>query len=183
MFFSKRAFNALNSSSRCPDDKAFLLRLMFRAFVALMIAVSRVSYLLSCCALPRIFYGLSLRSYPLAVPRRVERTRQYVLARRRKADMCVSHLSPAARNRQKNFWRFLYKCCLLLQRKHQISVAGCLRGQRSKLPAADTKSRQSCMRVLFHSFQAQCDPAKIRCGHFGGSNMQGVSEHHRRGDV
>src|SRR5689334_142311 len=67
MFFSKRAFNALNSSSHCPDDKAFLLLLMFRAFVALMIADSRVSYLLSCCALPRIFYGLSLRSYPCAV--------------------------------------------------------------------------------------------------------------------
>src|SRR5882762_7114104 len=65
-------------------------------------------------------------------PRRSECTRQYILARRRQANMRVSHLSPAARNRQENLGRLLHKRLLLLQRKHQISVPPCLRGQRSK---------------------------------------------------
>src|SRR5207249_7171792 len=54
---------------------------------------------------------------------------------------------------------------LLLQRKHQISVASCLRGQRSKFPASYTKSWQSCVGVLFHPLQGQCNPAKVCCGH------------------
>src|SRR5256886_13110413 len=41
----------------------------------------------------------------------------------------------------------------------------CLRGQRSKFPASYTKSRQSCVGVLFHALQAQRNPAKICCGH------------------
>src|SRR5438309_4717837 len=52
MFFSKRAFNALSSSSRCSADKSFLLLLMFRALVALIVVASRVSYLLLRCAPP-----------------------------------------------------------------------------------------------------------------------------------
>src|SRR5216684_5962308 len=44
MFFSKRAFNVLSSSARCSGDKSFLLLLMF--LVALIVVVSRVSYLL-----------------------------------------------------------------------------------------------------------------------------------------
>src|SRR5690242_14616391 len=64
MFFSKRALNALSRSSRCFGDKSFLL--LFRAFVAFMIAVFRVAYWLFRCAWAGIFYGLSLRSYPLA---------------------------------------------------------------------------------------------------------------------
>src|SRR5438309_3000402 len=68
MFFSKRAFNALSSSSRCSGDKSFLLLLMFRAFGALIIVASRVSYLLLRCAPPHGgFFGLSLRSYQFAV--------------------------------------------------------------------------------------------------------------------
>src|SRR5439155_5210124 len=55
-------------------------------------------------------------------PRRSECTRQYILARRRQANMRVPHLSPAARNRQENLGCLLHKRCLLLQRKHQISV-------------------------------------------------------------
>src|SRR5579864_362538 len=66
MFFSKRAFNALSSSSCCFGDKSFLLLLMFRAFVALMVVVSRVSCLLLRYALPWIFSGPSLHCYPLA---------------------------------------------------------------------------------------------------------------------
>src|SRR5579864_6711035 len=66
MFFSKWAFNALSSSSCCFGDKSFLLLLMFRAFVALMVVVSRVSCWLFRYALPWIFSGLSLHSYPLA---------------------------------------------------------------------------------------------------------------------
>ena len=38
-------------------------------------------------------------------PRRSECTRQYILARRRQANMRVSHLSPAARNRRENLGR------------------------------------------------------------------------------
>src|SRR3989442_8727464 len=98
-------------------------------------------------------------------PRRSECTRQYILARRRQANMCVSHLSPAARDRQENLGRLLHKRRLLLQRKHQISVALCLRRERSKFPTSYTKSRQSRVRVLFHAFQAQGNPAKICCGH------------------
>src|SRR6266699_3248245 len=71
MFFSKRAFNALSSSSRCSGDKSFLLLLMFRALVALIaliVVASRVSYLLLRCAPPHgFFFGLSLRSYQFAV--------------------------------------------------------------------------------------------------------------------
>src|SRR3989454_10508002 len=68
MFFSKRAFNALSSSSRCSGDMSFLLLLMFRALVALIVVASRVSYLLLRCAPPHeVFFGLSLRSYPFAV--------------------------------------------------------------------------------------------------------------------
>src|SRR6266513_2825290 len=68
MFFSKRAFNALGSSLRCSGDKSFLLLFMFRAFVALIVVASRVSYLLLRCAPPHgVFFGLSLRSYQFAV--------------------------------------------------------------------------------------------------------------------
>src|SRR6202049_4681210 len=99
MFFSKRAFNALSSSSRCSGDKSSLLLFMFRALVALIVVAFRVSYLLLRC----------------------------------QANMRVSHLSPAARNRQENLGCLLHKRCLLLQRKHQISVALCLRRERSKI--------------------------------------------------
>src|SRR5713226_1144094 len=98
-------------------------------------------------------------------PRRSECTRQYILARLCQADMRVSHLSPAARNRQENLGCLLHESCLLLQGKHQISVALCLRRERSKFPTPYTKSRQSRVRVLFHAFQAQGNPAKICCGH------------------
>src|SRR5712664_3410811 len=68
MFFSKRAFNALSSSSRCSRDKSFLLLLMFRALVALIVVAFHVSYLLLRCAPPHAgFSGLSLRSSQLAV--------------------------------------------------------------------------------------------------------------------
>src|SRR6184192_2178875 len=68
MFFSKRAFNALSSSSRCSGDKSFLSLLMFPALVALIVVASRVSYLLLRCAPPHgLFFGLSLRFYQFAV--------------------------------------------------------------------------------------------------------------------
>src|SRR5580700_9635738 len=46
-------------------------------------------------------------------PSRSECTRQYILARRRQANMRVSHLSPAPRNRQENLGPLLHKrpCC------------------------------------------------------------------------
>src|SRR6266567_5506615 len=68
MFFSKRAFNALSSSSRCSGDTFVLLLLMFRALVGLIVVTFRVSYLLLRCAPPHgVFFGLSLRSYQFAV--------------------------------------------------------------------------------------------------------------------
>src|SRR5882724_10529359 len=66
MFFSKRAFNALSSSSRCSGDKSFLLPLVFCALVALIVVASRVFYLLLRCA-PHVYFGLSLRSYQVAI--------------------------------------------------------------------------------------------------------------------
>src|SRR5438876_711889 len=156
VFFSKRAFNALSSSSHCPGDRSFLWLLMFRAFIALIVVASRLSSLLLRCAPPHGFFSACL--YILInsqFPRRSECTHQYILARRRQANMRVSHLSPAARNRQENLGCLLHKRCLLLERKHQISVVLCLRRERSKFPAFYTKSRQSRIRVLFHAFQAQ----------------------------
>src|SRR6267143_6949701 len=68
LFFSKRAFNASSSCSRCSGNESFLLLLMFRALVALIVVASRVSYLLLRCAPPHGFcFGLSLRSYQFAV--------------------------------------------------------------------------------------------------------------------
>src|SRR2546429_98229 len=166
MFFSKRTFNALSSSSPRSGDKPFLLLLMFRALVALIVVASRVSYLLLRCAPPHGGFSACLCVLINSqFPRRSECTRQYILARRRQANVRVSHLSPATRNRQENLGRLLHKRRLLLQRKHQISVALFLRGQRSKFPASYSKSRQSCMRVLFHALQVQGNPAKICCGH------------------
>src|SRR5207253_278242 len=83
-------------------------------------------------------------------PRRSQCTRQHILARRRQANMRVSHLSPAASNRQEDPGRLFHKRRLLLQGKHQVSVPSCLGGQRSKFPASYTKRRQSCVGVLLH---------------------------------
>src|SRR5438552_3982833 len=69
MFFSKRAFNALSSSSRCSGDKFVLLLLMFRALVGLIVVTFRVSYLLLRCSPPHgvffrlVFAFLSIRSF------------------------------------------------------------------------------------------------------------------------
>src|SRR5579864_1440372 len=63
MFFSKRVLRALSSSSRCFGDKTFLL--LFSAFVAVIVVVFRVSYLLCPCSW--ISSGQSLHCYPLAV--------------------------------------------------------------------------------------------------------------------
>src|SRR5882762_10947531 len=68
MFFSKRAFNILSSSSRCSGDKSFLLLFMFRALVAVIVAASRVSYLFLRCAPPYgLVFGFSLSSCHSAV--------------------------------------------------------------------------------------------------------------------
>src|SRR2546429_8700313 len=146
MFFSKRAFNALSSSSRCSGDKSFLLLLMFRAFVALIVVASRVSYLLLRCAPP---HGILSACLCVLInsqfPRRSDCTRQYILARRRQANMRVSHLSPAVRNRQENLGPLLLKRPLPLRANHRISVPPCLRGQRSKLSASFMQSWQSCL--------------------------------------
>src|SRR5215469_14522798 len=153
MFFSKRAFNVLSSSWRCSGDKAFLLLFMFRALVAVMVVPSRVSYWLL-HAVGHMFFSACLCILIHAhFPRRSECTGQNILARRRQTNMRVSHLSPAAGNRQENLGRLLHKCRLLLQRKHQISVPLGLRGQRSKFPPAYTKSRQSSVGVLFHPLE------------------------------
>src|SRR6266481_2699008 len=163
LFFSKRAFNAPSSSSRCSGDKSLLLLLMFRAVLIVVASAFLICYsaaLRQIGACSACLCALINSQFP----RRSECTRQYILARRQ-ANMRVSHLSPAARNRQENLGRLLHKRRLLLQRKHQIPVPPCLRGQRSKFPASNTKSRQSCVGVLFKPLQAQCNPAKVRCGH------------------
>src|SRR2546430_961563 len=129
-------------------------------------SASRFSYLLLRWAPPQggfsAFLCVLINSQ---FPRRSECTRQYILARRRQANVRVSYLSPATRNRQENLGRLLHKRRLLLQRKHQISVASCLRGQRSKFPASYTKSRQSFLGALLHPLQAQSKPSKVCRGH------------------
>src|SRR5256885_2034623 len=130
MFFSKRDFKALSSSARCSGDKSFLLLLMFRALVALMVVASRVSYLLLRCAPPHGFFS-ALRSYQFAVSTPFG-MHQLVHPRSPPPGeyACVPSF-PAGWNRQENLECLLHKRCLLLQRKHQISVALCLRRERS----------------------------------------------------
>ena len=152
MFFSKRAFNALSSFSCCSGDKSFLLVLMFRALVALIVVASRASSLLLRCAPPHrflfgLFLFLSIRSFH-AVRSTPVSTSSLAAARR----ICVCPIFPQPPGiGGKISGALLHKRRLLLQRKHQISVSPCLRGQRSKFPASYTKSRQSCVGVLFHS--------------------------------
>jgi hypothetical protein len=122
MFFSKRAFNALSSSSRCAGDKSFLLLLMFRALVALIVVAPAFLSVIPLRSTTWFFFGLSLRSYqfavstPFGVPPLIHPRSpppgEYA---------CVPSF-PAARNRQENLGRLLHKGRLLLQRKHQISV-------------------------------------------------------------
>src|SRR5467141_3767261 len=165
MFFSKRAFNAPSKSSRCSGDKSFLWLLMFNAFIALIVVASRASYLLLRCAPPHGFFSACLCVLINSqFPRRSEctvSTSSLAAARRR----CVCPIFPQPPGIGRKISGALHKRCLLLQRKHQISVALCLRRERSKFPTSYTKSRQSRVRVLFHAFQAQGNPAKICCGH------------------
>src|SRR6266480_1390980 len=165
MFFSKRALNALSSSARCSGDKSFLLLLMSCALVALIVVASRVSYLLLRCAPP---HGILSACLCVLInsqfPRRSDCTRQYILARRRQANMRVSHLSPAARNRQENLGRLLHKRRLLLQRKHQISVPpACEASEANFLPP--TRKAGNPAWEYSSTLQAQCNPAKICFGH------------------
>src|SRR5262245_56969832 len=78
----------------------------------------------------RLFLSTSLRVHLHSqLPGRSQRARQYILARRREAYVGMSHPSKAARYRQENLRHVLDKRCLLLRRKHQISVALSLRSQ------------------------------------------------------
>src|SRR6266849_4186774 len=61
MFFSKRAFNAPSSSSRCSGDKSFLLLLMFRALVALIV-LAEFLIVTPLRSATWVFFGLSLRA-------------------------------------------------------------------------------------------------------------------------
>src|SRR5207302_10620442 len=166
IFFSKRAFHALSSCSHCSDDKPFLLLLMFLAVVALIVVASCVSYLLLRCAPPHgSSFGLSLRSYQFAVSTpfgvhpsvhpRSPPPGEYACvpsfpSRRESAgkSRAPPPQTPPAAPAQASDFR-----------------TPCLRGQRSKFPASYTKSRQSCVGVLFHPLHAQCNPAKVCCGH------------------
>src|SRR5438876_6788146 len=124
MFFSKRAFNSLSSSSRCSADKSFLLLLMFRALVALIVVASRVSYLLLRCAPPHGgFFGLSLRSYQFVVSHAVRSTPVSTSSLAAARRICVCPIFPQPPGiGGKISGALLHKRRLLLQRKHQISV-------------------------------------------------------------
>jgi hypothetical protein len=150
MFFSKRAFNALSSSSRCSGDKSFLLLLMFRALVAVIVVASRVFYLLLRCAPPHgFFFGLSLRSYQFAVSTpfgvhpsvhpRSPPPGEYacVPSFPRRQESAGKSRAPPPQNAAS-----CSSVCISFR-------TPCLRGQRSKFPASYTKSRQSCVGVLF----------------------------------
>src|SRR5438876_10364820 len=122
MFFSKRAFNALSSCSRCSGDKSLLL-LMFRALVALIVVASRVSYLL----LPALRH-MGVLSACLCIlinsqfPRRSECTLSTSsLAAARRICVCPIFPQPPGIGR-KISGALPHTRRLLLQRKHQISV-------------------------------------------------------------
>src|SRR5438445_13402843 len=181
MFFSKRAFNALSSSSRCSGDKPFLLLLMFRALVALIVVASLVSYLLLRCAPPHgffwlVFAFLSIRSFH-AVPSAPVSTSSLAAARR----ICVCPIfpqPPGIGRKISGASSTNAACCSSVSIR--FPYPPCLRGQRSKFPASYTKSRQSCVRVLFHPLQAQCNPAKACCGHVAGFPFvrESIVSHH-----
>ena len=155
---------------------------MFRVLIALIVVASRVSYLLLRCAPPHGgFFGLSLRSYQFAVSTpfgvhpsvhpRSPRPSEYACG-------------PSFPSRQESAGKSQVpppQTMPAAPAKHQISVALCLRREGSKFPASYTKSRQSCVGVLFHPLQAQCNPAKVCRGHWllGDSVDYGVSDHHR----
>src|ERR1700730_3102408 len=161
MFFSKRAFNAPSNFLRCSGDKSFLLLLMSNAFIALIVVASHVSYLLLRRAPPHGAFSACLCVHINSqFPHRSECTRQYILARRQ-ANMRVSHLSPAARNRPENLGRLLHKRGLPLQRKHQISETllarpaqqiSCLLHEKPAIPREGTLPRSG-------------QSARICCGH------------------
>src|SRR5438445_67156 len=165
MFFSKRALNAL-STARCSADKSFLLLLMSCALVALIVVASRVSYLLLRCAPPHGgFFGLSLRSYQFAVSTpfgvhpsvhpRSPPPGEYACvpsfpSRRESAGKSRAtppQTPPAAPAQASDF-----RTPLLARPAKQISrllheKPAILRGSTLPLP------------------QAQCNPAKVCCGH------------------
>jgi len=167
MLFAKRAFNALSSSSRCSPDKFFLLRSMFRALVALMVVASRVPYLLLLDVPPHGgSFGLSLRSYPFAVstPYGV-RPLLHPRSSLPGGSVCV----PSFPSRQElaGKARVPPRQTPPAARVVSIRFPYPLTSEASEanfLP--HTKSRPSCVGILFHPLQAECNPAKVSCGHW-----------------
>src|SRR5437868_13171884 len=110
-------------------------------------------------------------------PRRSECTRQYILARRRQANMRVSHLSPAAGNRQENLGRLLHKRRLLLQRKHQISVPPACEASEANFPPPTRKAGNPAWE--YSSTPSRPSAILRKSAAVGDSLDYGVSDHHR----
>jgi len=179
VFFKNGAFNALSSSLRCSGDKSFLLLLMFRAFVALMVVASRISYpLLRCRSATWGFSACLCVLINSQFPRRRSARVSNILARRQ-ANLRVSHLSPAAGNRQENLGRLLANaaCCTSVSIRFQYPPA-CEASESNFLPPtrkagnhawehSSTPSRSSAIRrkVCLRSSRDSVD-----CG---------LSDHHR----
>ena len=86
---------------------------------------------------------------------------EHIFLRRVEPDMSQSHPSPAARDREKNFGRFLNERLLLFQRKHQIAVTLFGGGQCGKNSASNAKIRLAHVRTFFRTRQAKRDPSEV----------------------
>ena len=85
-------------------------------------------------------------------PRRLECTRQYILARHQ-ANMRMSHLSQPHRNRQE------------FERRHPDFPTPLVARRARQISWLLQKNRRSSVGVLFHRLQAQCNSPRVYCGH------------------
>src|SRR5882762_5269871 len=165
MFFSKRAFNVLSSSSRCSGDKSFLLLLMFRALVALIVVASRVSYLLLRSAtwgfFRLVFAFLSIRSLHAV---RTAPVSTSLLAAARRICVCPIFPQPPGIGRKiSGACSTNAACCSSVSIKFPYPPA-CEASEANFLPPT-RKASNPAWGVLFHPLQAQYKPAKVYCGH------------------
>jgi hypothetical protein len=79
----------------------------------------------------------------------------------------VSHsrLSPSSWNGQENFWQLQNKFRLLVWREPQVPITLILRCEGGKDPASLTEIGRPHVRAFLCPFEAQSNPAEIRCIH------------------
>jgi hypothetical protein len=79
----------------------------------------------------------------------------------------VSHsrLSPSSWNGQENFWQLQNKFRLLIRCQPQVPITLSLRCEGGKDPASYTEIDRPHVRAFLCPFDAQSNPAEIRCIH------------------